>query len=471
MTATADGRSLRSHTAAIRHLDAARAREIVALFRRPAAVDGPDIADDGVDPLLAAADRCVSLERTAADPATVYGHATVHLYLHGLRRLPPSVARELAEHRGHLYLDALRGITDAVAATLAGHRGGGLSLNGLRHVSAAAARALGRHAGEISLDRLRRLEPEVALGLAPHDYPLYLQGLERLSPRAAAALSLHRGDLYVDRLAHLPGRVATHLCRHRGHLHLHGVRALSTAAIEACGRRTGLLCLSRLARLTAAQGQRLACHRGPLQLLSLRIDADTAAALGRHAGSLFIAVDDAIDAELIGLLVQHDGPIAFKRLSRLDAAQARGLAAQPCRGGVPGLTALGLDDVREVGPAIAAILAGHRAGGLSLGKVASLTEDAARELVRHPLLGLDGILAVTDRVAGVLAGFDGWSLSLRGLVEASPAAVAKLRSNPRIELPRRLATAGHTAAAVGPGRDGLVAAIARIAAGPQPAAT
>ena len=473
MADTDDGRSLRSHTAAIRHLDAARAREVVRLFRRPAAAGDGRPAAPGVDPVRAAADDCVSLEPLATDPADVVGHYTAHLYLHELRRLPLSVARELAAHRGHLYLDGVRTVTDAVAATLAAHRGGGLSLNRLRRLSAPAARALGRHAGELSLDRLRRLEPDVALGLAAHAHPLYLQGLARLSPQAAAALALHRGDLVLEKLEILSSRVARHLCRHRGNLHLHGVRVLSDAAAEACGGRTGMLCLNRLARLTPSQARRLAGHRGPLTLWSLPIDAEIASCLGRHSGSLFIAVADTIDAEHLGLLVQHDGPIAFKRLTQLEADQARAVAAQPCRHGAAGLTALGLDDVERISADVAAILATHRAGGLTLGKLSALTADVARELVAHQLLGLDGIKTVSDRVAGILATFTGWSLSLLGLEEASPAALAKLRSNPRIELPRRLAEPGDPAQApaVGPGRDALVATIARIAAGERAPAT
>ncbi|MFM7412428.1 MAG: hypothetical protein ACKO6E_04390 [Planctomycetota bacterium] len=41
-----DGRSLRSHTAAIRHLDAVRAREVVQLFRRPAVLDDASAVRD-----------------------------------------------------------------------------------------------------------------------------------------------------------------------------------------------------------------------------------------------------------------------------------------------------------------------------------------------------------------------------------------------------------------------------------------
>jgi hypothetical protein len=233
-----------------------------------------------------------------------------------------------------------------------------------------------------------------------------------------------------------------------------------------------MLCLNHVERLSPQQARWLAGHRGPLAVWRLAIDADTAACLGRHSGSLLVDVDDAIAAEHLGLLVQHDGPLMLKRLARLDENQARALAAQPCRHGVAGLTALGLDDVEQVTPRVAAILATHRAGGLALHKVSSVSEAVARELVQHPLVGLDGVTSLTDRVAGILATHAGWSLSLRGLVQASPAALAKLRANPRIELPRRLAAAGGDApppAAGGPGRDGLVAAIARIAAGGEQA--
>jgi hypothetical protein len=93
--------------------------------------------------------------------------------------------------------------------------------------------------------------------------------------------------------------------------------------------------------------------------------------------------------------------------------------------------------VKQVTPAVAAILATYAAGELSLSGIESLGEDVARELVKHPLLALDRVKRLGDSVARVLASHSGASLSLRSLEEASPSAIAVLRGNPGVQLPQR----------------------------------
>jgi hypothetical protein len=126
-----------------------------------------------------------------------------------------------------------------------------------------------------------------------------------------------------------------------------------------------------------------------------------------------------------------------------------------------------VNDVEHITPPVATILATHQAGELSLSGIKLLTEETARELVRHPLLTLDGVTSMTDRVAGILASHEGGSLSLRGLRHVSPSGLATLRLNPGISLPRRLQddTAGPTDATVPPlpSRDDMIAIIDRIA--------
>jgi hypothetical protein len=107
MASTGSDASLRKHTSTIRHLDAARAREIVTLFRRPAEADGPRLVYDPDDPVESATYGWLHLDRSCDDSPAVVAHYKTHLYLHELLRLPVSVARELARHRGHLYLDKL----------------------------------------------------------------------------------------------------------------------------------------------------------------------------------------------------------------------------------------------------------------------------------------------------------------------------------------------------------------------------
>jgi hypothetical protein len=130
--------SLKDHTRAIRHLDALRAEQLVTFFARSAVVDDRGLSYDHQDPIADTAKGCLTLERAAgdevSDTATVGSYQT-HLDLNGLTRLPLSVARKLARHRGHLYLEKLVSVTDSVAAALGDHRGGGLSLCSVRAAS------------------------------------------------------------------------------------------------------------------------------------------------------------------------------------------------------------------------------------------------------------------------------------------------------------------------------------------------
>jgi hypothetical protein len=458
--------SLREHTGRIRHLDAARARRLVGLFARPVVTDGHAVAIHPDDSIAAATDGELTLARVADDgPPTVVGHYKTHLYLHELLRLPLSVARELARHRGHLYLDKLTHLTEAVATELAGHDRGGLSLNNLGRLSVGAALALGRHGGELSLNRLRRLHPDVALGLAAHAHPLYLSGLERLSSATAAALAQHRGDLHLDALATLSGAAARHLARHAGKLHLHGLVCLTDAVAKAFGHRRGFLCIKHVQHLTEYQAECLSLHTGELHLYDLDIDDTVSDLLGRHTGSLSVRLPDTLPLHRLAAIVQHRGPLQLSGIRTIDHTRAAVIAAQPAPHGAAGLSGIFLGDVTTLSPAVAAILATHRAGGLALFGLKAVSEDMARELVKHPILSLDGVASLTDRVAGILATHSGATLSLRGLRHVTAAALATLRANPGIELPRRLLEppTRPTAAAPPPSRAQLIAAIAAIA--------
>jgi len=135
--------------------------------------------------------------------------------------------------------------------------------------------------------------------------------------------------------------------------------------------------------------------------------------------------------------VQHTGPLQLDGLIGIDERQAQVFAAQPGWHGIQGLSGLFLNGITHVSPPVAAILATHRAGGLSLQGITLLTEDVARELVRHPILSLDGVSSITDEVASILATPSEATLTLKGLQSLSGSALAKLRKNPNIELPTR----------------------------------
>jgi hypothetical protein len=190
--------------------------------------------------------------------------------------------------------------------------------------------------------------------------------------------------------------------------------------------------------------------------------------LGRHEGSLSLSPARGITDHHLASLIKHVGPLTLGGVKKIDQRTAAVLATQQAPRGIRGLSGLSLDDVEHVTPPVAAILATHQAGQLSLNGIALLTEDSARELVRHPLLSLDGVTSVTDRIADILASHAGATLSLKGLRHVSPSGLTKLRHNPGIELPRHLrsdaaASKSLAPASPHPTRDEMIAAIERIA--------
>ncbi len=184
------------------------------------------------------------------------------------------------------------------------------------------------------------------------------------------------------------------------------------------------------------QAQLLASHKGPLLFHRLELDDSVAASLGRHEGSLSINVGNGVTLPQLELLVQHIGQIVLAGLTTINERQARILATQTTWHGVAGMSGLFLDDVTRISPPVAAILATHQAGGLSLKRLSALTEDLARDLVRHPILCLDGVSSLSDGAAKTLSRYEGATLSLKGLKMISPSAIATLRDNPAIELPQ-----------------------------------
>jgi len=191
--------------------------------------------------------------------------------------------------------------------------------------------------------------------------------------------------------------------------------------------------------------------------------------LAHHDGSLSLSPPHGICDYHLASLITHAGPLTLGGIKKLERRTATILAGQQGKQGSPGLSGLFLDDVEHVTPPVAAILATHRAGVLSLNGIPLLSEDAARELVGHPFLNLDGVTSMTDRVADILASHAGGAISLRGLRHVSPSGLTRLRQNLGIELPHHFRddppppTAATAAAPPAPSRAEMIAIIERIA--------
>ncbi|MFN6191967.1 MAG: hypothetical protein ACK48S_13715 [Planctomycetia bacterium] len=220
-------------------------------------------------------------------------------------------------------------------------------------------------------------------------------------------------------------------------MHCRGLSALSDGAAEALGGRQVHHRLKNVRHLSPRQAQRLASHTGELHLYEVAVTDGLADALGRHEGALLIHVPDALPHHRLEALLQHRGPLELSGIATLDERRARALAAQPLWRGIEGLSYLGLGRVNRLTPAASANLATHRAVGLALNGLRTLTADVARELVRHPLLALDCVERVSDEVAAVLATHAGVTLAVRGITQIGAAALARLKDNPGIELSGR----------------------------------
>ena len=98
--------SLRSQTGRIR----LRGAELVAIFARPVVDADAALGYDRADPVAGSSCGWLTLHPAAGRDtrSESVGHYATHLYLHELLRLPLSVARQLARHRGHLFLGGLR---------------------------------------------------------------------------------------------------------------------------------------------------------------------------------------------------------------------------------------------------------------------------------------------------------------------------------------------------------------------------
>lgn len=159
--------SLRDLTGTIRHLDVSRARRLVEAFQRPVVHDGHGIASDADDPVVTGTHGWLKLAAVASHDASadVVGHYQTHLYLHELLRLPLSVARKLARHRGHLYLDKLTAITDAVADGRGRHHGS-LMIHVPADLPRSRLEAIVRHQGPLEISGLTSLDERQARVLA-----------------------------------------------------------------------------------------------------------------------------------------------------------------------------------------------------------------------------------------------------------------------------------------------------------------
>jgi hypothetical protein len=294
MTESIEERSLRKETGAIRRLDAAQAREIVARFLRPVVGSDGDFAVDEADSIASAASGWVSLARPADDrgSAAVVGCYKTHLYLDGLERLSGRVATHLARHGGKLHLHGLARLGDGAAEAF-GRRAGFLCLQKLKHLTPHQAQHLAQHRGPLHLASLK-VDDDVAACLGRHEGSLSIRLSDAIPLERLAALVQHRGTIEIAGLERLDARRAAVLAArpcYRGSAGLSGlflsdVRELSpgVAAILAT-HQAGELALSGIRSLSEAVARELVQH--PILALDrvTSLTDQVAAILAAYAGA------------------------------------------------------------------------------------------------------------------------------------------------------------------------------------------
>lgn len=211
------------------------------------------------------------------------------LSLPGLARLPPEVARPLAEPGFYsITLGCASTLGPKAAAALAGHPGP-LTFTGPESFPAAAARELALRDADILLPHLAALPDDVAAALVPHAGSLVLGGVTTLSVQEARALAAHAGPIIFESLRSLEPAAAAALAARAGMLVLPALAPLDAGTAAALARLRGDLVLDGLAAVSVDVAEALARHEGLLSLGGLRdLPADVAAALAEHRGGLVL---------------------------------------------------------------------------------------------------------------------------------------------------------------------------------------
>lgn len=221
----------------------------------------------------------------AASPA----FGTADLRLNGLKKLSPGAAKALAAHDGMVLLYGLEKLSSVPLAQKLARQWGELRL-GLMELSPTIAAELAKHRGtEVSKKEgpQHRIDRAVSV--------LRIDRLDSLTPEAAEALAAHEGVLVLNDLTSLEVEVAASLAKRVGNrklnrpgtLVLNGLSKISLESATALAKFSGELVLKGITELDAATAAALATHKGRLHLTGLKtLSPETHAALRAHPNLL-----------------------------------------------------------------------------------------------------------------------------------------------------------------------------------------
>jgi hypothetical protein len=222
-------------------------------------------------------------------PSKSFGYAD--LRINGLKTISPKAAEALAAHQGKVLLYSLEKIDSVPLAQKLARQWGELRL-GLTELSPTIAAELAKHRGTEE-DKTRpgvigrRVDGAASI--------LRLDNITSLSPGTAEALAAHEGVLVLNDLTSLPPAVAASLAKcvgnsktnRTGTLVLNGLETLSTESAAALAAFTGELVLKAITELTPETATALAKHKGRLHLTGLvKLTPETHAALQAHQNLL-----------------------------------------------------------------------------------------------------------------------------------------------------------------------------------------
>jgi hypothetical protein len=222
-------------------------------------------------------------------PSKSFGYAD--LRLNGLKTISPKAAEALATHQGKVLLYSLEKLDSVPLAQKLARQWGEVRL-GITELSPTIAAELAKHRGTEEDKTRPGVIARRADGAAS---VLRLDNIVSLSPETAESLSAHEGVLVLNGLTSLPPAVAASLAKRAGNsktkrhgtLVLDGLETLSTGSATVLAAFTGELVLKAITELPPDTAAALAKHKGRLHLTGLtKLSPETHTALQAHANLL-----------------------------------------------------------------------------------------------------------------------------------------------------------------------------------------
>ncbi len=205
----------------------------------------------------------------------------------------------------------------------------------------------------VNFSNVTSLDPEVAAFLSKHPGNLAFPAINKLTPEVAKALVSESKNVWLvlDGLKELSPEIARELAVAKCALRL-GIDKVTPEVAEILATHQSTLSLG-LKSISPEIAEKLAMHKSRLQLdLLTTLDAESAAKLAKHGGSLSLLRLEAMTPDVAEAMGRFDGDsLELNGLETLEFDIAKRLADAKCSGGFY------LNGLTEVSPDVIEVLA------------------------------------------------------------------------------------------------------------------